>query len=98
MTIAGRALPELLGRPRVFRSGVLQIHLSAASLATNTDIGVVHVEILVSRPSGSQHDSQAGHPVWSTPAAARPTRARAVARSDRSLGGRGLLLSGRVSD
>ena len=64
MTIAGRALPELLGRPRVFGSGVLQLHLGAASLATNTDIGVVHVEILVSRPGGAQHDSRAGHPVW----------------------------------
>ena len=60
MTIAGWALPKLLGRPRVFRSGVLQVHLGAASLATNTDIGMVHVRILVSRPSGAQHDSRAG--------------------------------------
>ena len=65
MTIARRALPELLGRPRVLGPGVLQVHLGAASLATDTDVGVVHGEIiLVSHPSGSQHDCRAGHPIW----------------------------------
>ena len=47
MTIARRALPELLGRPRILWPRVLQVHLGAASLATNTDIGVVHGEMLV---------------------------------------------------
>ena len=47
MTIARRALPELLWRPRVLGPRVLQVHLGAASLATNTDIGVIHGERLV---------------------------------------------------
>ena len=63
MPIARRALPELIRRPRIFWTRVAQIHLGAASLATNTDVGMVHSEILVSRPSGTQHDSQAGYPV-----------------------------------
>ncbi len=54
MTIARRALPELLGRPRVFWAGVLQVHLGAASLATNADVGVVHGEIVVFPHKGSQ--------------------------------------------
>jgi hypothetical protein len=62
MPIARRALPELIRWPRVFWPRVAQVHLSAASLATNTDVGMVHGEILVSRPSGAQHDSQAGYP------------------------------------
>jgi hypothetical protein len=61
MPITCRALPELIWRPRVFWPRVAQIHLGAASLATNTDVGMVHGEILVSRPSGTQHDSQAGY-------------------------------------
>ena len=47
MTIARRALPELIRRPRVLWPRVLQVHLGAASLATNTDVGMVHDEILV---------------------------------------------------
>ena len=62
MTIARRALPELLGRPRVLGAGVLQFHLGAAPLATDTDVGVVHGEIVVCRPGGSQHQSRAGRP------------------------------------
>ena len=62
MTIALRALPELLGWPRVLGSGVLQLHLGAAPLTTNTDVGVVHGEILVFRPGDSQHESVVGHP------------------------------------
>ena len=65
MTIARRALPELIRRPRVLWPRVLQVHLGAASLATNTDVGMVHGEILVSRPGGAQHHySRAGHPAW----------------------------------
>ena len=61
MTVARWALPELLGWPRGLGSRVLQVHLGAASLATHADVGVIHSEILVSRPSGSQHDSRVGH-------------------------------------
>ena len=38
------ALPELLRRPRVFRPGVFQVHLAAASLAAHADVWVVHGE------------------------------------------------------
>jgi len=65
MTIARRALPELIRRPRVLWSRVRQVHLGAASLATNTDVGMVHGQILVSPPGGAQHDLLLGHPGWS---------------------------------
>jgi|MDTC01.3.fsa_nt_gb hypothetical protein len=52
MTIARRTLPELLGRPGVFRTGVLQVHLRAASLAPNTDVRVLHGEILARPGNG----------------------------------------------
>ncbi len=52
MTIARRALPELIRRPRVLWPRVLQVHLGAASLATNTDVGMVHGEILVHQRRG----------------------------------------------
>lgn len=48
--IALRALPELLGGPRIFRSRVRQVHLGAAPLTTNADVGVVHGETDCSVP------------------------------------------------
>ena len=40
--IAGRALPELLRRPRILGAGIPQLHRGAAPLATNRDVGMVH--------------------------------------------------------
>ena len=59
MTIARWTLPELIRRPRVFWPGVLQDHLGAASLATNTDVGVVHGEILVHQRCGVMREGTA---------------------------------------
>lgn len=53
MPIALRALPELIRRPRVFWPRVFQVHLGAASLATNTDVGMVHCKILVHQRRGA---------------------------------------------
>ena len=61
MTITGRALPELLRCPRGAR--VLQVHLGAAPLATNRDVRVAHVQIVVFGPSGSQHDVAVAYPL-----------------------------------
>ncbi len=47
MTVALRALPELIRRPWVLGRRVFQVHLGAASLATHADVGMVHAEILV---------------------------------------------------
>ncbi len=59
MTIAPRALPELIRRPRVLWPRVLQVHLGAASLATNTDVGMIHGEILVHHGCGVTRDRSA---------------------------------------
>jgi len=61
MTIALRAFPVLLGRPRIVGAGVTQVHLGAATLAADADIGMVHGHILVVSLGTSQPDAVAGH-------------------------------------
>ena len=56
MPVAGRALPELLRRPGLLRAWVLEVHLGAAPLATDGDVGVIHGEILLFPSAGVQPD------------------------------------------
>jgi hypothetical protein len=66
MTIALRAFPELLGWPRIVWARVGQVHLGAATLATDADIWMVHDHILVPRPRSVQPGTLAGHRQQST--------------------------------
>ena len=61
MSIAGWALPELVGWPGVPWPRILQVHLGAAPLAANTYVWVIHALILLFRNDSSQQDSVAVH-------------------------------------
>ena len=79
--IAGRALPELLRRPRILGAGIAELHRGAAPLATNRDVGMIHGRNC-SVPSGD--------------VATRPPAAAASARMVRQSSGRDLAVTLKV--